>query len=972
MNPLRSISVDPLSGDVAKNRHWPLPATSKPCHFLLTALGLAAAALTAPAATINWTNTASGSWGASTNWSPRQVPGAGDTAVVAVNAGSKVEVRLDADVTVAGLTMSGSAHALRINGYQLILNGPATLGSGQEIDLDAGALTGSAAAWVNGGVISWTGGQVSGPLNIGATASLVLTGSQGSAYNLAGTITNAGKFQLASGDAYFRQGRLVNLAGAEVALLGSSSIWNLGAGTESITNLGTLRKYSGTGTNIAAGSVAVPVYNAGTVDVESGSRLILSGGGVIGSGSVFTGYGQMRLSDGTFSLNTSVRFTNAILDGAILTGVKGVLGGYWRWQDGRLGIDGSTLTIAANSSLTLAGDEGRYYDLRGALTNAGLLLVSTGSLYFRSAQLINQAGAMVDFEGSGGVADFGAGSEALVNRGLIYRGLGGRGSASEVEVPFYNYGSVATDDGSLAFSGGGRLADGCTFFGAGTNEFTGGTFTLEGSVNLGDPTLSGVFGAHTLLEGATLAGTNVELSGVCRWTDGRVGVAGGSLRLSRNSRLTLAGESGFYYDLRGALTNAGSLTLASGNLYCRGAQLVDEPDATLEIAGGVTIDNFGSGSEALINRGTLIVSGYPDLARVLVPFHNYGAVDGRVGKISFAGGGSLNPGSTFAGSGDYRFTDGTFNLNTTLTASFVTIDGATLAGTNGAIGGIWGLADGELGAAGSTLTIASNGWLVLAGTSGNYYNLRGALTNAGLLTLASGNFYVRGAQVYNRPGATLQFSADSSIANLGAANEVLFNQGIIRKSAGTGTSSITIALTNTGTLDAQLGTLSLSGAYDLTGGQLNFGIGSLTSFGRISLAGAAALTGTVSANLNNGYVPVSGSAFPVLSYGSRSGSFSSLALPPSVAWQTAYGATVFTLTAAGTIPTLTLTRTLTNSATLAWPLPAEGFVVEFTNRLPAGSAPWPQIAPPYSASSTQAWIVVPTSPGKQFFRLRKP
>lgn len=71
-------------------------------------------------------------------------------------------------------------------------------------------------------------------------------------------------------------------------------------------------------------------------------------------------------------------------------------------------------------------------------------------------------------------------------------------------------------------------------------------------------------------------------------------------------------------------------------------------------------------------------------------------------------------------------------------------------------------------------------------------------------------------------------------------------------------------------------------------------------------------------------------------------------------------------------PWLTITRTQTNSVLVSWPLPADGWVLETTNRLAAVSAPWPQISPPYQGNATQAWIVVPTPTGNQFYRLRKP
>ncbi len=67
-------------------------------------------------------------------------------------------------------------------------------------------------------------------------------------------------------------------------------------------------------------------------------------------------------------------------------------------------------------------------------------------------------------------------------------------------------------------------------------------------------------------------------------------------------------------------------------------------------------------------------------------------------------------------------------------------------------------------------------------------------------------------------------------------------------------------------------------------------------------AGNAGLNGAFNATLNNGYVPTNGTTFNVLTYGSFTGSFSSLGLPAAVSWQSNYGSTNFTLVAGSAQP----------------------------------------------------------------------
>jgi hypothetical protein len=71
-------------------------------------------------------------------------------------------------------------------------------------------------------------------------------------------------------------------------------------------------------------------------------------------------------------------------------------------------------------------------------------------------------------------------------------------------------------------------------------------------------------------------------------------------------------------------------------------------------------------------------------------------------------------------------------------------------------------------------------------------------------------------------------------------------------------------------------------------------------------------------------------------------------------------------------PWLTITHTETNSVVVSWPLPAEGWVLEWTNRVGGVSVPWPQVSLPYQTNTAQAWIVEPAPTGNKFYRLHKP
>ena len=121
-------------------------------HCLLMALVLTAALL-APvsthAANITWTNSVSGNWSATNNWSPNQVPGSSDTAVI-TNRRSTYTVTLNVNAAVAGLVLGaasgGATQTFSINGQTFTLNGQAMVNSNGAFNFVSGNLAGTVAS----------------------------------------------------------------------------------------------------------------------------------------------------------------------------------------------------------------------------------------------------------------------------------------------------------------------------------------------------------------------------------------------------------------------------------------------------------------------------------------------------------------------------------------------------------------------------------------------------------------------------------------------------------------------------------------------------------------------------------------------------------------------------------------------------------------------------------------------------------
>ena len=104
------------------------------------------------------------------------------------------------------------------------------------------------------------------------------------------------------------------------------------------------------------------------------------------------------------------------------------------------------------------------------------------------------------------------------------------------------------------------------------------------------------------------------------------------------------------------------------------------------------------------------------------------------------------------------------------------------------------------------------------------------------------------------------------------ADGVINNAGTYTRT-GLGTTQIDAAFNNTGELQISSGTIQVQGPTFTNKGTINFGLSSLTSFGKLVATGAVTLQGQVSVDLLGGYAPTVGSIFQVMTFGSETGTF---------------------------------------------------------------------------------------------------
>ena len=123
------------------------------------------------AAQIVWTNTAGGNWNVAANWSPNQVPGSADDAVITASGTYTVTLNISTNVNSLALGgASGQQTLANNNGYKLTLNQASVINSNGVFTLN-GTVAGTGLLTVQGQFM-WNGGY----LNPGSVVTVATNG----------------------------------------------------------------------------------------------------------------------------------------------------------------------------------------------------------------------------------------------------------------------------------------------------------------------------------------------------------------------------------------------------------------------------------------------------------------------------------------------------------------------------------------------------------------------------------------------------------------------------------------------------------------------------------------------------------------------------------------------------------------------------------------------------------------------------
>jgi RHS repeat-associated protein/uncharacterized repeat protein (TIGR01451 family) len=591
--------------------------------------------------------------------------------------------------------------------------------------------------------------------------------------------------------------------------------------------------------------------------------------------------GTVLTVDGTLTISGSMAWSGATMNGAGTTDIAS--GATLDITGQRADLDNHQLDN--DGAIHFAGS-GAFSPFQSTINNRGLFEIQNDlDLGSGGVSTFNNSGTLRK-TASTGSSSF---SFDLVNTGTVEI-LAGSLSLEGVNTTSTGVIQVAAG-ASLAFRGGTSTVDG-TVSGNGDVLFRSGNATINGTYDIaGNTSISGGiadFGTDVriptlnltsgILEGA---GT-VTVTGSMAWTGGVLATTGpGRTEISAGVTLDITGAD-FKNFQETHLDNDGTIHFASLGPLSGGAVINNrglfeiQSDQILGSAGeGRTFNNSGTLRETvastatshfelgLANTGTVeILSG--SLALEGVGLTSTGAFQIAGGaNLAFEGGANTLAG-TVAGNGDVIFDHNV----TTITGTY------DIAGTTFVIGGTGDAAEFDTDVRIPTLNL-SGGALQGTGTvtvTGSMVWTGGIMQGTGTTEIPTGvtldivgpdrkdlvTRHLDNDGTVHFAGTAPVFDNDSTINNRGlfeidndqelgsfSASNHFNNNGTLRKvTASTGTTLFQYALTNTGTVEIQAGSLLLQAFSDST----NSGAFEVAEGTRLEFSGNTTLGGTVSGN----------------------------------------------------------------------------------------------------------------------------
>ncbi len=831
-----------------------------------------------PACTIEWTGQGGTfAWTTAGNWSLGRLPGSADHVCIPDMPG---DLTISIGSGYNAVKSLRSLERIQITGSGQLALTDTTAGvvsSVNRLSLTGGSLRGQGALSVSE-ALEFTGGSMTdnGSVTVEPNATMTVSGT--AQKTLGKVLINSGTINWTEGDLWGSgSGRLNNSGQISLStgsLLKSSYSYfllqNEGAGTITKT---------GTGTFKIAGSFD----NDGAANVEAGGVLVLwsgtpSGGSHAGS---FVVDGLLQFdSDGSYNATNQLGATSSVSGPGQVDLIRGSIHTAGSW--------------AVNTT-----QKGAYVEFKAAAT-IPTLVQESGTMAGTGTVSVTESFTWISGSQYGaGTLRVESGATALV------QGAGER-SAS-------NYRQII-NDGTMTVASDIRTG--------GSTIINNGTLLLQDDADL----LNDMYGVATLTNSAgaqiqKTSGTGVSLISMKLQNDGQISLTSGTLELSGSNDAVQTGSmtvdgalviSGGKQNLGGAsaVTGSGSVSVTNGTAMFGGSYAVP----TLTVTGGSAYFTGGtvlesvtqSGGWVFFNGGTATVT---DVAQAGGLFGGKGTVT-ITGAYDWTGGQQHDSGTTVIAEGATLTLSGTAdktissghtikNLGTVnwnegrIYGSGSTFENAGLLRITG--DGNWDVNYGTVN------SLKNNGTLRRDGGAGSVVINAGA-TNSGTIEVATGglslpklsnlaSWALTGGSYQVKNGSTLALS--SIDARTLKAHVLLDGAGAaIRTSSGGDLFANLAAIDSTGRLTLTSGS-ALSTAVSLTNnGIVELGGGSSLNVngdyaeagtlrldlvpdnGRLQVGGTANLTGKLDLGQNSGLA--AGQAYPIMTYGSRTGSLATV------------------------------------------------------------------------------------------------
>jgi hypothetical protein len=685
------------------------------------------------------------------------------------------------------------------------------------LNFQGGTFTGGSAALT--GSADWIAGTFTGDWAVTA-GSTVNAQSGNNKFLNSSTFTNDGTVNWTAGNLFLSNGsQLIN--NDLIDFTATQSLNNNGGALSTVTNGAAGELHVASGQTVTFNNTFV---NNGSLLTAGGTFAFNNGSATFNNGTTFTGAGTNAINNNA-AFNGTMNTSNLDFNGGTFTGTGAVLNGSADWAAGTFTGDWN---LNAGSTLNAQTGNNKFLN-SAAFTNDGTVNWGAGNLFLsNNSQLTNND--LVEFTSTQSLNNNGGALSTITNSatGLLHVTTGNTVTFNNT---FVNDGSMLTADGTFAFNNGtATFNNGTTFNGTGTNAINNNA-TFNGTMNTNNLDFNG----------GTFTGSSAVLNGSADWA---AGTFTGDWNLNAGS--TLNAQTGNNKFLNAAnFTNDGTVNWTAGNLFLsNGSQLAN--NALIDITSTQSINNNGGAVSTLTNNaaGTVHVSGGNSFGVNNTLVNNGGTLTAD-GVINYNNGtATFNTGTTFNGAGTNAINNNA-SFNGAINSTNLEFNGGTFSGGNavlngsadwvaGTFTGIWDLA------AGSTLDLLSgNNKLLNAAT----------VTIDGAVNWAAGNLFLsNGSQVVN--DGTIKALSDNSINNNGGAASSLVNNGLIEKTAGTGTTTLAsgISLDNNGTINVLSGTIALPNGFandGTLGGTGIFSSSTLTNNGTVA-PGAPGTTGTLS------------------------------------------------------------------------------------------------------------------------------